>query len=622
MSNLCSSCNLESKDNTNDILLNQIKREVKRLADDTTARLLMQDGKIAETCVYIKNNLSNYLRELLDTMSFSGELEDLIISIIGELNPAVDKLTKDSATFRLFAPSLMGATESQSITLLMSDELAILFDCGLTDSANENLAWLKNKLGDRKLDVVFVSHYHWDHMGGLSSFGSVIGDDAIVYLPMNFVGYISGTDDVEELIGIRDGVINFLKAKRIDFEEIDTDKAFQFGELCIQVYNSNPDAYSYYKDIQSRYNAYSANYLLTLGTTKVLLPSDSTKVTQDYLLSKGQVEKVNVFAANHHGFERYSNSEYLGILNPEIEFFSSCPLSWDDVSMLSYDFNVKNKARTYLAESFDEVEIELTKHSSTIVKGYHCRENMFVNKVYDFYINPEYIGIPDGSIDKPFRTINQALTSIEREGCNVSLHFAPGTYSKLRFISTNNLIQLYADDNEVIFTDCQINNANALYFSGIKFVGNVVCNYGYTYFSNCSFECESSDSGNICVTVNRANSSYANCSFSNCYTGIYAQAGCQITARGCTFDADAYAVYGINSYIGLYDYTLSNGTLREDIGCTIKTIDKGATDKRPVFNNSDYMRGYKFFDTKLGIPIFYYNGNGTDEWINAQGTIV
>jgi hypothetical protein len=95
-----------------------------------------------------------------------------------------------------------------------------------------------------------------------------------------------------------------------------------------------------------------------------------------------------------------------------------------------------------------------------------------------------------------------------------------------------------------------------------------------------------------------------------------------VTVRNATFDCVAYAIYGINSYIGVYDYTLTNGTLREDIGCTIKTVDKGATDKRPVFNNSDYMRGYKYFDTKLGYPVFYYNGNGADAWINAQGTVV
>lgn len=79
-------CNLKSEDNSNDILLQKILREVKELQENTTARLLMQDGKIAETCVYIKNNLSNELRLLLDTLQNSGELDDIITSaVLGEI---------------------------------------------------------------------------------------------------------------------------------------------------------------------------------------------------------------------------------------------------------------------------------------------------------------------------------------------------------------------------------------------------------------------------------------------------------------------------------------------------------------------------------------------------------
>lgn len=75
-------CSLHSEDNQTDILLAQLKREVEKLQTDTTARLLLQDGKIAETCVYIKNNLSNELRILLDALQNSGELDDIITTTI------------------------------------------------------------------------------------------------------------------------------------------------------------------------------------------------------------------------------------------------------------------------------------------------------------------------------------------------------------------------------------------------------------------------------------------------------------------------------------------------------------------------------------------------------------
>ena len=75
-------CNLHSEDNTMEILLQKLIREVQELQKDTTARLLIQDGKIAETCVYIKDNLSNELRILLDTLQNSGELDDIITSAV------------------------------------------------------------------------------------------------------------------------------------------------------------------------------------------------------------------------------------------------------------------------------------------------------------------------------------------------------------------------------------------------------------------------------------------------------------------------------------------------------------------------------------------------------------
>ena len=78
----CGGINLPSHDNQIEILIMQLKREIRNLLKDTQTRLLCQDKKIAETSVYIKNNLSNYLRDLLDSMMQSGELDDLITETV------------------------------------------------------------------------------------------------------------------------------------------------------------------------------------------------------------------------------------------------------------------------------------------------------------------------------------------------------------------------------------------------------------------------------------------------------------------------------------------------------------------------------------------------------------
>lgn len=89
--NCCGGINLPSHDNEIDVILRQLKREVKALLKNTEAKLLCQDKKIAETMVYIKNNLSNKIRNLLDSMLKSGELEEIITDTVFD---TVDSLEK------------------------------------------------------------------------------------------------------------------------------------------------------------------------------------------------------------------------------------------------------------------------------------------------------------------------------------------------------------------------------------------------------------------------------------------------------------------------------------------------------------------------------------------------
>lgn len=80
--NNCCDGGLSSHDNTIEILIRQLKREVAELLKTTQATLLCQDKKIAQLENYVKNNLSNYLRDLLDSMLVSGELDEIITSVI------------------------------------------------------------------------------------------------------------------------------------------------------------------------------------------------------------------------------------------------------------------------------------------------------------------------------------------------------------------------------------------------------------------------------------------------------------------------------------------------------------------------------------------------------------
>lgn len=64
-------CDLPSTPNDIKIVLKQIKREVDHLVTTTEAKLLLHDGKLAELCRYLKDNLTNSIRCMLEDMKLA-----------------------------------------------------------------------------------------------------------------------------------------------------------------------------------------------------------------------------------------------------------------------------------------------------------------------------------------------------------------------------------------------------------------------------------------------------------------------------------------------------------------------------------------------------------------------
>lgn len=95
----CGGINLPSHNNELEVIVKHLQKEVVDLMKSTDKRLLCQDKKIAETMVYIKNNLSNSLRLILNSMLENGELEELIKTIIidnvSTLQSQIDDLNEE-----------------------------------------------------------------------------------------------------------------------------------------------------------------------------------------------------------------------------------------------------------------------------------------------------------------------------------------------------------------------------------------------------------------------------------------------------------------------------------------------------------------------------------------------
>ena len=584
--------------------------------------------------VELKEYVENYLYNLdlqedinnkLDEMAEDGTLAEIINQeIFTELNDR-------TKTLGVYAPSLLTSVGSEMCTLVMSDSKAVLFDLGRSTSVTYNKAYFESKLGERKVDAVVLSHFHGDHMGGIEGLADLYADDVVFYLPMNFINYFNGTEDITPTIAQRAQVLSFLTLHNITYYEVDTDRTIDLDDFTIDLTGSTDAAYTYYNSVSApTLNSYSMNALVRFGNSKVLFPGDSKIETQDYLVANNEIEKVNIYCSPHHGYERTLNTKYQKIINPDYEFFSISPLSWNSVNLSQYDYGFRDNPK-YQTQAESDVEYVVTKNGATCTKGNFVRENLFFNKVYSVYVDPNYSGIPLGTETAPYKSIAQVLSNYKETGCDLTINLADGTYDGLRLKNLNNRVSIVANNSKnVTFTDCKIWDCYDLTFNGIVFVsdpsGNpnklLTITGGNTYINNCTLSCPANTSGNVALTIDRAIVKIYNTLFTSCYTGAYANRTSLVDIHTSTFECGGYMAFGVGSTITVTNYTPTSGQFRGEDGCIIKTLGIGNTASRPIFNNSTYMRGYMYFDTTIGKPIFYYNAGGVDRWVDATGSVV
>lgn len=568
---------------------------------------------------YLDNlDLQTDINNKLDEMALDGTLGEIINQeIFNELNNKVKKLN-------LYAPSLYTSSYSEMCNLIMGENENVLFDLGSSTSVSYNKSYLESKLGDNKINAVFISHYHADHVGGLEGLADLFADDIVFYLPMNFIGYYSGTSDMTAVISLRSQVLTYLNNNNITYYEVNTNRTIDFDDFSVKLTNSNDSAYSYYNTIhENKYNAYSMVCTLVFGDSKILFPADTTESSQDYLVANNEVEKVNIMVANHHGYERTNNTIYAKITNPDYVYFSISPLSLDNINLMLFDSSYRTNPK-YATQCYGDVEYSITKNSINCIKGFYDKEELYYSKSYEVYVDPNFNGLPDGSATAPYKSINQVFISYPNTNCDLTINLVDGTYDNIRLKNLKNSVTIKAiNSKEVIFSnEVQLVNNYDLTFNGIVFNANVVIAGGNTYFNNCNLKSPATTSGNVAITLSRAIAQFYSCLFTNCYTGIYANLNNQITSTNCIFECNGYAVYATCSYVSLTSYTLTSGVLRSDQGSIIQTITRGNTANRPLFNNSNHMQGYMYFDQTLGQPIFYKNSGGADGWVDSSGSVV
>lgn len=335
-SNCCGGISLPSHDNEIEVLIRQLKREVKELMNSTQARLLCQDKKITETMVYIKNNLSNSIRNLLDSMLTSGELEEIItdtvLDNIKEMQEYFEELKEYLGNdIRVHFPKR--TNNGGDCQIIQTKNNVILIDIGNTGTQDELIDYLiTNNI--KKINYLILSHYHNDHIGGSVESVRAILDNTnidtskiVFILPHHNLDWTRMIDLNGDLIDIKNdqtaieslviGNYNYIYPYENYKLEVD-DITLQFNNLesgyFDEYYLNTTDCYNNVKDYTS-YNNFSMTTLLTHHNHKFLFPGDVEQLAQSKIYRN--FENIDVYKVEHHSLNITTNQDYLNRITPK-----------------------------------------------------------------------------------------------------------------------------------------------------------------------------------------------------------------------------------------------------------------------------------------------------------------
>ena len=348
----CGGVNLPSHDNELEILVKQLKREVRELMKTTTTQLLCQDKKIAETMVYIKNNLSNSIRTLLDDMLADGELEEIITQTVLEnieemqtdinnLNTKINNVESDLDDFKEDVETEVKVhfpyrtNNAGDCQVIETKNHVVMIDVGHTATQTPLINYLREN-NINKINYLIISHYHLDHVGGTGAEGIIElletplidTSNITLLLPHGNINFSKVVDPNNNWINVKNAyntLVSYLNTHHINFrypvedeELLVDDVTFKFNNLKSEYfedyYNYLYDCYNDYEGY-SNYNNFSMTTLMTHYNHRFLFSADVEQLAQSKIYSN--FPNIDVYKVEHHSLNLNTNEEYLNRITPK-----------------------------------------------------------------------------------------------------------------------------------------------------------------------------------------------------------------------------------------------------------------------------------------------------------------
>ena len=244
--------------------------------------------------------------------------------------------------------------------ILEHSEKVVVIDCG-TRSTGKNMVKQLQEKGITKIDYLFGTHPHDDHMGGMLT---ILNNFEI------------GKVIIPEAEGITsdwyNNLINTLAEGDYEIEFSKKGNTYQFGDVKITVLEQmeNP---------VKNTNNYSAIMKITYGEMDIIMTGDAETEVEEILLESGQDISAEILKIGHHGSDTSTSEKFLDAVDP-LYALISC--------------SVGNRYKHPTEETMNKlqtrnVEVYRTDESGTIVLTITATDVTFNCEPGDYLSGPE-----------------------------------------------------------------------------------------------------------------------------------------------------------------------------------------------------------------------------------------
>lgn len=189
--------------------------------------------------------------------------------------------------------------------LLVQDGHTALIDCGTRSSGKDVVEYLNN-LGITKLDYVFGTHPHDDHMGGMYD---VITNFEIgkIIIPEIKEGEVTSNWYIKLIKEIKTGQY------QTEFAELST--IYTLGDATMKIIGpiSEPE---------DEENNYSTILKVSFGEMDIIMTGDAEKEVEEEILLSGENIDAEILKIGHHGSDTSSTEEFLDAISPDYALIS------------------------------------------------------------------------------------------------------------------------------------------------------------------------------------------------------------------------------------------------------------------------------------------------------------